>query len=115
MVKREYRVKVYDAKGNVIGRVRYNAVLDFWDGRSWSCGSIGRHLGITTLKDGRYVLIHGTGWQEEKDSAEVVTAEEALQAILKSGHFELLKAKRFIELRKLHEIMIKEENFIEKE
>jgi len=98
----EYRVNVFDDEGNVIGRVRYNADLDFWDGRNWTSGSTGMHQGITKLKDGRYVLITGTQWQGEKDSAAVVTPEEALQAILKSGHAELLDTKKFKDLKKLH-------------
>ena len=46
--------------GVVIARVEYNNNLDFWDGHNWTCGSTGRHLGLTQLRDGRFVLIHGT-------------------------------------------------------
>ncbi len=102
---KEYRVNVYEGERDteVIARVRYNANLDYWDGRNWTCGSTGRHKGITKLKDGRHVIIYGTQWQGEKDVAYVITKETALQEILKSGHIELLKTKKFKELQALYE------------
>lgn len=105
MPKKEYRVPVYENESmdRVIARVRYNQDLDYWDGRNWSNGGMGRHKGITKLADGRYVIIHGTDWQGERDYAVVVTPEEALQEILKSGHTELLETKKFKELKELYE------------
>jgi len=105
MAKKEYRVNVYadEFMEEVIARVRYNQNLDFWDGRNWQNGGTGRHKGITKLKDGRYVLIHGTDWQGEKDWAEIISPEQALQEILKSGNIELLDTKKFAELKKLYE------------
>jgi hypothetical protein len=105
MAKKEYRVNVYadEFMEEVIARVRYNQNLDFWDGRNFTCGSTGRHKGLTKLKDGRYVLIHGTQWQGEKDWAEIISPEQALQEILKSGNTELLDTKKFAELKKLYE------------
>lgn len=106
---KEYRVNVYQRQNNdygsttVIGRVRYNADLDYWDGRNWSNGGVGMHKGITKLKDGRYVIIIGTQWQGEKDYAYVVSKEEALQEILKSGNQQLLKTKKYAELKRLYE------------
>ena len=97
----EYRVKVLDIHGNVFGRVRYNQNLDYWDGRDWTCGATGRHEGLTKLKDGRYVLIHGNQWKGERDSAEIITAEEALNKILKSGNSDLLKLTKFQGLKEL--------------
>ena len=96
MAKKEYRVNVYadESMEEVIARVRYNQNLDFWDGRNFTCGSTGRHKGLTKLKDGRYVLIHGTQWQGEKDYAIVISAEQALQEILKSGNHDLLETKK---------------------
>jgi hypothetical protein len=91
----EYRVNVLDLEGDVVGRVRYNQNLDYWDGRNWTCGSTGRHEGITKLKDGQYVIIHGTQWQGERDTAEIITPEEALNKILKSGNSDLLKLTKF--------------------
>jgi hypothetical protein len=96
-------VKVVNEFGNLVAVVKYNNDLDFWDGRNFSCGSTGRHLGITKLKDGRYVLIHGTDWQGERDYAEVVTDEEALNAIISTGHTKLLEKKKFKPLKKLYE------------
>lgn len=102
MAKKEYRVTVYDSDGKAIARVRYNNNLDYWDGRNWTCGILGRHKGLTKLKDGRYVLIHGSDWVGERDWAEVITPEEALYEILKSNNMHLLKTKKFRELRGLY-------------
>ena len=105
---KQYRVNVYEENqygldGDVIARVRYNSCLDYWDGRNWTNGGVGRHKGLTKLRDGRYVLIHGTQWQGEKDWAEIISPEQALQEILKSGNTELLDTKKFAELKKLYE------------
>jgi hypothetical protein len=102
MARKQYRVNVYE-DGDVIARVRYNQDLDFWNGRNWQNGGVGRHKGITKLRDGRYVLIHGTDWQGEKDWAEIISPEQALQEVLKSGNTELLDTKKFAELKKLYE------------
>ena len=99
----EYRVNVLNEVGEVVSRVRYNANLDYWDGRNWTNGGVGRHLGITKLKTGEYVLIYGTDWQGEKDSAEIVPDNVALQAILKSGNSDILKMKKFASLKELYE------------
>ena len=84
------RVNVYDDDGTVIARVKYNSDLDHWDGSNWTCGSTGRHLGLTQLADGRFVLIHGTQWQGEQDSAEIIDRDCAIQMILQSEHEDLL-------------------------
>ena len=89
-------VKVVNEFGDLVAVVKYNNNLDFWDGRNFSCGSAS---GITKLKDGRYVLIHGTDWQGERDYAEIVTDEEALNAIISTGHAELLEKKNLSHLR----------------
>jgi len=102
MGKKQYRVNVFFGD-QVIARVRYNQDLDYWDGRNWQNGGIGRHKGITKLKDGRYVLIHGTDWQGEKDWAEIISPEQALQEILRAQRIELLGTKTFAGLRKLYE------------
>jgi predicted RNase H-related nuclease YkuK (DUF458 family) len=99
---KQYRVNVYE-NGDVIARVRYNSCLDYWDGRNWTNGGVGRHKGLTKLRDGRYVLIHGTDWQGEKDWAEIISPEQALQEILKSGNTELLETKKFYELKQLYQ------------
>jgi hypothetical protein len=95
------KVNVYK-DGKVIARVQYNDNLDYWDGKNWTCGSPGRHLGLTRLrKSGRYVLIHGTDFQGEQDRAEIVTDEQAYQAIVSTGNFELLE--KFPDLRRFEE------------
>ena len=95
------KVNVYE-DGKVIARVQYNDNLDYWDGKNWTCGSMGRHLGLTRLrKSGQYVLIHGTDFLGEQDRAEIVTDEQAYQAILTSGNIELLE--KFPDLRRFEE------------
>ena len=113
---KQYRVNVYE-DGDVIARVRYNQNLDYWDGRNWTNGGVGRHKGLTKLRDGRYVLIHGTDWQGEKDWAEIISAEQALQEILKSGNHDLLETKKFRELKELYEkqMVDEEEDDLEEE
>jgi hypothetical protein len=105
-----YKVPVYNnvLDRQVIARVRYNQRLDRWDGSNWSNGCVGRHLGITRLQDGRYVLIYGTEWQGERDYGLVVSDREALEAILNSGNDELLEEAKFAQLKKLAETLIKE-------
>ena len=82
-------VNVYE-DGEIVAVVDYNNNLDTWDGSNWSCGSTGRHEGITELEDGRLVLINGTDWQGQEDSANIITKDEAIQKILRSGNLELL-------------------------
>jgi hypothetical protein len=95
------KVNVYK-DGKVIARVGYNSNLDYWDGKNWTCGSMGRHLGLTRLrKSGQYVLIHGTDFLGEQDRAEIISDEEAYQQILTSGNIELLE--KFPDLRRFEE------------
>ena len=110
--KSEYRVNVYEGpecRERVVARVRYNTLLDYWDGSNWTNGGVEMHKGITKLKDGRYVIIIGSQWQGSKDYGYIVTPEEALQEILQSGNTELLESKRFAELKKLQEELLIEE------
>jgi hypothetical protein len=113
-MKTEYRVNVYEGEEyqeQVIARVRYNEDLDYWDGNNFVNGGTGLHKGITKLKDGRYVIIHGSQWQGAKDYAYVVSAREALDEILRSGNEQLLETKKFKELKKLQgELLIEEED-----
>ena len=96
-----------------MSRVNRTTNLDFWDGRGWTSGSAGHHMGMP-LKDGRYVLIL-LQWQGERDSAEIVSDEEALEAILRTGHEELLDEPRFHRLRELAESTLVEEDMGEEE
>jgi hypothetical protein len=96
-------VNVYDENGRVIAMVEANNNLDWWDGSNWTCGSTGRHKGLTRLADGRYVLIHTTQWQGERDYAEIISEKQALQEILEADAVELLEEPKFAELKKLWE------------
>ncbi|PGQ88366.1 hypothetical protein [Priestia megaterium] len=121
---KEYRVPVYSSEdekfesGAIVSRVRYNEDLDYWDGRNHSNGGNGYHKGITKLKDGSYVIIRGSQWQGDRDYGYIVSAEEALQEILKSDNAELLKTKKFKGLNELYKqtmIEEEEEDLIEEE
>jgi hypothetical protein len=83
-------VPVYDDE-EVVAEVEYNQELDHWDGHNYTCGSTGRHLGLTQLDDGRYVLIHGTQWQGEENTAEIISASQAVKEIIQSGNTDLFK------------------------
>jgi hypothetical protein len=105
------KVNVYE-DGKVIARVDYNDNLDYWDGKNWTCGSMGRHLGLTRLrKSGKYVLIHGTDFLGEQDRAEIISDEEAYQQILTSGNIELLE--KFPDLRRFEEDLDTDEDLDE--
>ncbi|MBY9080973.1 hypothetical protein KIH86_02925 [Paenibacillus sp. HN-1] len=98
------KVNVYEnewRQGPVIARVEYNERLDHWNGSNWSDGGVGTHLGVTQLRDGRFVLIHGTQWQGQRDWAKVVSDSEALQAIIKSGNIDILDEAKFSKLKDL--------------
>jgi len=100
-------IPVYDEDGEVVGEVEYNADLDFWDGRNNTCGSTGRHKGLTQLETGEYVLIHGTQWQGERDHAEIISPEQAVKEIIASGNHELFES--FPDLAELRKTAIKQE------
>lgn len=71
-------INVKNANGKIVARVEYNHNLDKWDGNNY-CRGVGRHLGLTRLRNGNYALIHGTQWQGEEDSAEEIMRDDALQ------------------------------------
>jgi len=103
-----YYVNVYDEDQQIIAKVEYNNNLDILDGNNNYCRGVGRHLGITKIANGRYVLIHGTQWQGERDYAEVISNEQAIQEILE-GNPSLLNEAKFAELKELAEnTLIKE-------
>ena len=101
------RVPVYDSDNRLVAHVKYNQNLDFWDGNNYTSGSAGRHLGIAVLKGDRYVLIHGTQWQGERNLAEIVSAEDALDAIVRTNSCEILNSPRFAALKKLYDEKIR--------
>lgn len=106
-------IPVYNEEGEVIAEVEYNNSLDFWDGRNHTCGSTGRHKGLTQLETGEYVLIHGTQWQGERDHAEIISPEQAVREIIGSGNTELFD--EYPELAELRQTVIKQEKKKKKE
>lgn len=93
---KEIRVNVYPSlprrRGEVIARVRYTNNLDTWHKDGWYTERPALHKGLTKLRDGRYVAIYDG---ENGCYGLIVTAQEALEEVLKSGHMELLKTKKF--------------------
>lgn len=102
-------INVYDDDNKIIGRVNYSTNLDFYDGHNFTCGSPGKHEGLTKLRNGQFVLISTSNWQDSKDYAKIISDNQALQKILKSGNLELLEEKRFIKLKKLYEEILNSE------
>lgn len=100
-------VNIYDNNGDVIGIVEYNNNLDVWNGQNYQNGGTGRHLGITRVSDGSYVLIYGTDWQGERDHAELISEKEAFQKIMKYSP-ELLEEEKFRDLNKFKKDMLTE-------
>ncbi|MEK5216709.1 hypothetical protein [Psychrobacillus sp. FSL H8-0487] len=97
-------INVYDNENSIIARVNYNNLLDYWDGRNYSNGGIGMHLGITKLRNlDKYVLIKGTEWSGQQQQAYIVSDEEALQEILESNNTELLDKGKFKRLKDLYD------------
>ena len=90
-------VNIYDESGEIIGTVKYNSNLDVYNGRNYQNGGTGRHLGISKVSNGRYVLIHGSDWQGERDYAEIISDYEAFQKIMKYSP-ELLEEEKFKDL-----------------
>ena len=105
----DQRVNVINESGAIVGRVRYNDNLDYWNGSNFTCGATGRHRGLTMLKDGSYVLINGTQWQGEQDRAEIITEDEAVEYVLKSGNTQLLDLPKFKGLKLLADQLNNEE------
>ena len=105
MATKTYKVAVYDENNEVVAHVKYNHNLDVWNGSNWQNGGTGMHLGITMLKDGTPVLITGTQWQGQRDTARTVSVQEALQEVMQSDCAALemiLKQKKYAELAKLY-------------
>lgn len=101
-------IPVLDEAGDeIVAEVEYNSNLDFWDGRNNTCGSTGRHKGLTQLESGEYVLIHGTQWQGERTTGEIISPEQAVKEIIASGNLDLFDT--FPELAALRKTVIKHE------
>ena len=95
------KVAVRDKDENYVAEVEYNNNLDVWNGNNYTNGGPGRHLGITKLKSGSYVLIHGTQWQGESDTAEIVSDRVALNAIMQSDNLKMLDDPKYARLKRL--------------
>jgi len=95
-VKMSEKVNVLDEEGKIIARVKYNSNLGKGHGDGYDDG-------ITKLNDGRYVFIIGKQFNGDKIHAKIITADEALQEILKREKFELLEDPRFKHLKILYE------------
>ncbi len=95
------KVPVYDENERVIAMVNYTENLDMWNGHDWTNGGAGHHLGLTKLKSGKYVLVHGTNWEGESDHGEIISPEAALDHILRAGSLDLLEMKKFSDLKTL--------------
>jgi len=109
----QYRVNVYeseDDRDNIIARVRYNADLDYWDGRNHSNGGVGMHKGITKLKNGTFVIIIGSDWQGSTDYGYAVSKKEAVKEILKADGAELFGMKKFAPLKELYDALTNQED-----
>ena len=87
--RRNDRINVYDERGNVVAQVKYK-------------DNLGKDKGITKLKDKRYVLIYGP--LNDRSRGIIISPEQALYEILKSGKIELLKSKKFAELKALYDM-----------
>jgi hypothetical protein len=105
------KVNVYDDCGvmgkKVIARVNYNNNLDFWDGHNMTNGGTGCHKGLTRLKNGSYVLIHGTQWVGGESYGEIISKDQAIQEILRSNNLELFE--KYPELEKIADSELIEE------
>ena len=67
------------------------------------------NIGLTRLRDGRYVRIHCKDFQGEGAWGEVISPERALDEIEASGNTSLLGRKKYAELKALsHKKFIKD-------
>lgn len=105
-----YKINVYPGETfddeefarTVIARVNFNTILDYWNGSNFQNGGTGLHKGLTKLRDGRYVLILGSEWPGGKSAGYTISDERALNEIIESGNLDLLKLKKFEDLKELY-------------
>jgi len=100
-------VNVYDENGELIATVECNTNLDYWTGSNYQNGGTGRHLGLTKLSDGKFVLIHSSDWQGDRDWAEVISPKQAYELIMKYDQ-DMLEWKAFEELKRFKEKLLQE-------
>ena len=99
-------INVY-RNGELIGTVSYNSNLDVWNGSNWQNGGTGRHLGITRLSDGTCVLIDGSDWVGDTDTARVISNKKAFELIMKFNS-DLLELDAFKDLKEIGDGLLKE-------
>lgn len=112
--------KFYNPTAAIVGRVRINQNLDFYQKNIYAetleerkkvflgYNTPGEHKGITKLKDGRFVIIrtfdnnHSQILDKSlKNYAYVVDNNTAIAEIISSNHAELLNNKKFKKLNEL--------------
>jgi len=76
------KVPLYNGE-RCIGRVSYTDNLDVWNGHNYQSGGTGRHLGVGKTRSGKFYLVHGTNWIGERDTARIVSEDEAKQAVMR--------------------------------
>ena len=100
-------VNVYNDDGELIATVKYNNNLDVWNGSNYQNGGTGRHLGLTKLEDGTFVLIHGSDWQGDTDFAEIISPKKAYELIMRYDS-RMLEWEAFKELKGFQNELLKE-------
>ena len=81
-------VPIYDDDQTILGEIEENTDLDYWDGHNRCNGGVGIHRGLALWND-EYVLIHSSQHSGSHSHAEIISAENAVQEILRSGEVEL--------------------------
>ncbi len=76
-----FNVTLWDC-GIITGTVSYTSNLDHWDGKTWSSGTNGYHLGCGVLENGKYFLCYSWRHMKELAHAKVVPDYEAKQTVL---------------------------------
>ena len=70
---------------HVVAIVKYVQNLDTWDGRNFSSGSAGQHIGIRKITRGvfagKWYVCYGTDWQGQEDEAFLLEDEEDAKQI----------------------------------
>lgn len=100
------KVNVYD-DFQVIAVVEYNNNLDIFDGSQYSSGQCGHHEGLTKLKTGEFVLITATDYENQQDSACIISDKDAWNRIVETQNYDLFKI--YPELKRFCKDLIEED------
>lgn len=79
-------IPLYNGSNDIIGEVDYNQDLDYWDGRNWTNGGVGKHKGFGQLDDGRFYIIYGSQWQGDMSYARICSKEKLIKEMIKSSN-----------------------------